>query len=78
MRAFAAATIFLVGNLFGMGFGPLIVGGMNDLLKPTYGPVAIRYSLICVAATSMVIAGLFFLTAVKYVTADIERSLKEQ
>jgi sugar phosphate permease len=78
MRAFGAASIFLVGNLFGLGFGPFIVGGMNDLLKPAYGPLSIRYSLISVAATSMVIAGLLLLAATRSVTSDIEKSLMEQ
>jgi MFS family permease len=76
MRAFAAATLFLIGTLFGSGAGPLIIGALNDLLNPTYGPLAIRYSLLCVPASSM-FGALFFLWAGRHVKEDIRRSLLE-
>ncbi len=74
MRAFATATLFLIGNLFGSGAGPLIIGALNDALNPKYGPLAVRYSLLCVPAASM-IGALFFLWAGRYVKADLRRSL---
>jgi MFS family permease len=76
MRAFAAATLFMVGTLVGSGGGPLVIGSINDYLKPTYGSLAIRYSLLCVPALS-VIGALFFLWAGKYVREDIRKSLAE-
>jgi MFS family permease len=74
MRAFATATLFLIGNLFGAGAGPLIIGALNDFLNPKYGTLAVRYSLLCVPAASM-IGALFFLWAGRYVREDIKRSL---
>jgi MFS family permease len=74
MRAFAAATLFLVGNIIGSGGGPLIIGALNDYLDPTYGALSIRYSLLCVPAASM-LGALFFIWAGKHVREDIKRSL---
>jgi MFS family permease len=76
MRAFAAATLFMVGTLVGSGGGPLVIGSINDYLKPVYGSLAIRYSLLCVPAMSMV-GALFFLWAGRYVREDIRKSLTE-
>jgi MFS family permease len=76
MRAFAAALLFLIGTLVGSGAGPLIIGAVNDYLNPTYGPLAIRYSLLCVPAASM-FGSLFFIWAGRYVKEDIRKSLAE-
>jgi MFS family permease len=76
MRAFATATLFVIGNLFGSGAGPLIIGALNDHLNPTYGPLAVRYSLLCVPAASLIGASCY-LWAGRYVKADIGRSLVE-
>ena len=45
MRAVASAVILFVINLVGLGVGPQLVGVLNDLLEPTFGDQAIRYSL---------------------------------
>ncbi len=76
MRAFASATFFMIGTVFGSGGGPLLVGTLNDYLNPTYGALAIRYSLLCVPVAS-VIGALFFVWAGRYVKEDIRRSLVE-
>jgi MFS family permease len=76
MRAFAAATLFLVGTLIGSGGGPVLIGALNDYLNPTHGTMAIRYSLLCVPAAS-VLGALFFIWAGRYVTDDIRRSQAE-
>ena len=73
MRAFASATLFMVGTLIGSGGGPLLIGALNDYLNPSHGVFAIRYSLLCVPAASM-IGALFFIWAGRYVTEDIKRS----
>ena len=78
MRAFAAATVFL-------SLEPLRLRrrafrhrrAADDLMKHTYGPLAVRYSLICVTVTA-VIGAIFFLCATPYVAGDIERSLEEE
>jgi predicted MFS family arabinose efflux permease len=76
MRAFAAATLFMVGNLVGAGAGPSILGALNDHLYPIYGKLAIRYSLLYVPALSM-LGALFFLWAGRYVKEDIRKSMAE-
>jgi MFS family permease len=76
MRAFAAAILFMIGNIVGGGIGPLIVGKINDHLNPTYGLEAIRYSLLCVPLLS-VVGALFFIWAGKYVKEDIRKSMTE-
>ena len=77
MRAFAAAVIFMIGNLFGYGLGPLFIGMCNDHLKPTYGPLAIRYSLMSMPIMTM-FGALFFLWAARYVKRDIQRCAVEE
>ncbi len=76
MRAFAAAIFFMIGTLFGAGVGPLFIGALNDYLNPTYGQLAIRYSLLSVPAMSM-LGALFFIWAARYVREDLRRSLVE-
>jgi MFS family permease len=73
MRAFAAATLFLIGTLIGSGGGPLLIGALNDYLNVSQGTMAIRYSLLCVPVASM-LGALFFIYAGRYVTEDIRRS----
>jgi MFS family permease len=77
MRAFAAAIVFMGGNVFGLGCGPLIIGICNDLLTPTLGIEAIRSSMLSLPLTSM-LGALFFIRATRYVTQDIYRSLAEE
>lgn len=56
-----ALKVFFAG-MFGLALGPLFVGLSNDLLAPFYGEEAIRYSMLSMAACSL-IGGLFFLRA---------------
>jgi len=77
MRAFAAAIIFMFGNLFGFGVGPFIIGACNDLLMPVFGKYAIRYSMLSLPLTSM-LGAVFFIMATRHVTRDIQRSQAEQ
>ena len=53
MRAFTASLLLFVVNLIGLGLGPQVVGLLNDVLAPTYGPSAVRYSLCLVAITNL-------------------------
>jgi MFS family permease len=45
-RATASASFLLINNLIGIGFGTFIFGFMGDLLRPTYGDQAMRYSIL--------------------------------
>jgi hypothetical protein len=52
---------------------PLIVDSINDHLGQEYGRFAIRYSLLCIPALSM-LGALFFIWAGRYVREDIRKS----
>jgi MFS family permease len=53
MRATASALALLVMNLIGLGLGPTVVGILNDALEPSFGHLAVRYSLLIIAVTSL-------------------------
>lgn len=71
MRAFASATLLLTATCFGQGVGPLVIGVLNDYLKPDLGVLSIRYSLLAAALTSA-LGGLIFLAAARSIRADIK------
>ncbi len=50
MRAMASAVLFFVLNIIGLGFGPLVVGLISDLLEPMVGNDNVRYALILVVS----------------------------
>jgi MFS family permease len=61
MRAVASASLLTVLNIVGLGLGPLLVGVLNDALADTYGPKAIRFSLLAMAGLGALAAPLFVL-----------------
>jgi MFS family permease len=65
MRALTSAVFFLVINLVGLGFGPLVVGIISDLLKPALGVESLRWAMSIVIVISCASAILFFSTAKK-------------
>ncbi|HVW15488.1 MAG TPA: MFS transporter [Mucilaginibacter sp.] len=71
MRAMTSAVYFLVINLVGLGFGPVIVGFISDQLKPTMGVESLRWALSIIMPVALVSAMLFFTTAKKLV-ADLK------
>ena len=61
MRATASAILLFVVNMIGLGIGPLLVGALNDyVFGPTYGDLAIRYSLLTVAVLGGMASILFW------------------
>jgi MFS transporter, Spinster family, sphingosine-1-phosphate transporter len=46
MRALAVALMYLFCNLIGLGLGPIAVGALSDLWRPTLGDEALRYVLL--------------------------------
>jgi MFS family permease len=46
MRATSVALIYLVANLIGVGFGPLVAGFLSDALRPFVGEESLRYALL--------------------------------
>ncbi|MGZ3750605.1 MAG: spinster family MFS transporter [Mucilaginibacter sp.] len=71
MRAIASAVFFLVINLVGLGFGPLVVGLISDLLKPQLGIESLRWALSIITIIAFVSSILFFSTARKLL-ADLK------
>jgi MFS family permease len=76
MRATATAIALFCSSLFGMAFGPLLVGWLNDRLGREYGPFAIRYSML-VLVVGVAVAGLSFLFAARTLEADTRRAAGE-
>jgi len=70
MRALTSAILFFVLNLLGLGFGPLVVGVISDLLKPALGIESLRWALSTILFISVASATLF-LTAAKKMVVDI-------
>jgi len=71
MRALTSAVYFLVINLIGLGLGPLVVGMISDLLKPTLGVESLRWAMSIIIVISAVSVILFFATA-KKLLADLK------
>ncbi len=63
MRAVSSAILFFALNLVGLGFGPLVVGIISDLLKPTQGVESLRWALSIILPLSLVSAVLFLSAA---------------
>jgi MFS family permease len=64
MRATASATFLLINNLVGLGVGPLLIGGLSEHFKATYGVDALRNAAIGCTLFYFV-AALLMLLAVK-------------
>jgi predicted MFS family arabinose efflux permease len=65
MRALTSAILFFALNLVGLGFGPLVVGIISDLLKPTLGIESLRWALSVILPISAASAALFLVAARK-------------
>jgi len=53
MRATAMAVVMLLANLLGFGLGPLLVGGISDLLAPRLGTESLRYAMLCMSFVAL-------------------------
>lgn len=63
LRALTSAVLFLVLNLIGLGFGPLVVGIISDALSPTLGLESIRWAMAGVVIMSAASITLFIAAA---------------
>ncbi len=69
-RALTSAVFFLVINLIGLGFGPLVVGMVSDLLTPALGPEALRWAMSTLLLAS--VASVFlYLKAARHLQTDL-------
>ena len=69
-RGMITALLTLSTTVVGIGLGPVFVGVMNDLLEPTFGKEAIRYSLIFVLG-GLVACGLLCFVAARLVRQEL-------
>ncbi|MFP6655949.1 MAG: MFS transporter [Myxococcota bacterium] len=74
MRALGASLVILCITLFGMGAGPQAVGILNDVLAPSLGQNAVRYSMVIVISSTAIGALLLFLGSRGFVR-DSERAV---
>jgi MFS family permease len=70
MRALASAINLLLLSLVGAGLGPFAVGAMNDLLLPSLGVEAVRYTLSIVGLTALW-SGLHNLLSARHLAHDL-------
>jgi MFS family permease len=70
MRATAVAAVFLLGNLVGLGMGPLTVGLISDWLHASAGADSVRYALAVSTPGYLMVAGCYILAG-KTVAADL-------
>ena len=70
-RAIAIALLLFLGNIIGLGLGPLAVGVLSDAIRFLYGVDSVRYSLAAVIAVSGLISGASFYSAAKSIDSDI-------
>lgn len=73
LRATAIATIYLFANLFGIGLGSLVVGGLSDSLRPSLGSESLRYALL-ILCPGYLFAAWMFIGASSTVATDLERT----
>ena len=69
MRSTASGSFLLINNLIGLGVGPLLIGGLSDALKGTYGADALRNAAV-VGTTFYVVAAILMLLAAKSLRKD--------
>lgn len=69
IRAVATSVLLFCSAMFGQAVGPLLVGIVNDMLEPSLGDQAIRYSMLMIASTA-VFAGIAFWTAGRFISND--------
>lgn len=65
-RALAVSVVLLGASLIGNIIGPSAVGILNDLLAPSLGDMAIRYSLMLIAISPILAALCFWRAAILY------------
>lgn len=70
MRALTSAIFFLMINLIGLGFGPLVVGMLSDFLAADLGAESLRWAMSCILAVSFS-AVVLFLRAAGRMSTDL-------
>jgi MFS family permease len=71
-RSVAVAILMVCINVIGLGFGPLFVGWLSDMLNPTYGEASLGIALRTVVVVGIPAAVLLFLAG-RTCRADFEK-----
>jgi predicted MFS family arabinose efflux permease len=72
MRAQAAAILLFILNIIGFGLGPLCVGKLSDLLRPSLGNDSIRWAMLS-TAVPWTASALCYWLASRSLASDLER-----
>jgi MFS family permease len=71
-RAVASAVLFFLVNLIGLGLGPLIIGTVSDLLRPSLGDAdGLRYAILGTALIGKTWCVLHFVLAGRALKKDL-------
>ncbi|HKY82390.1 MAG TPA: MFS transporter [Sphingobium sp.] len=60
LRAKAAAILFMLGTLAGLGIGPAVIGALSDHFVAQHGDGSLRYALLILSPVALTTALLFF------------------
>ncbi len=69
-RSMALAILGLITNLIGLGLGPVIIGGVSDLLAPQFGVDSLRYALAA-SVIFLAWASIHMLIGARTLAADV-------
>ena len=76
MRAMSSAILFFILNLIGLGFGPMVIGFVSDMINPTYGIESIRYALLIVIPVSTIWSATHYFIAARHIRSDLDLAPK--
>lgn len=65
--------MLLIGNLIGLGLGPLGIGLLSDWLEPRFGADSLRFALLLAPAGALAGAAWYF-SATRTLSEDIDRA----
>ncbi|MDB5471505.1 MAG: hypothetical protein JWR84_3065 [Caulobacter sp.] len=77
MRAMSVALYLFLLNGVGQSLGPLLAGGISDLLKPSLGPASLQWSLLILASLKLW-AAVHYVFAALSITRDLVHARKRQ
>lgn len=77
LRATMMALMALAIALLASGLAPVVIGALNDALKPEFGEMAVRYSLLT-APLCLALSGLMFMIAGRSIEADAAAAAASQ
>ncbi len=76
LRATIMAVTGLAVTVFGAGFGPLLIGLLNDACKGAFGELAVRYTMMS-GPVGLLVASVMFFIAGRTIEADCAEATGE-